>query len=72
MLTLDPAANQSYGVHEECIRVVPQKDRPSKMGWATVSLNFIVTEKVKQKEKTEEFVSNQRIHTQNPDKQLIQ
>lgn len=33
------------------------------MGQATLLLNFLGTEKVKQKEKTKEFVSNERTHT---------
>lgn len=56
---------------------LPHKDAPSKSRWATILPNFIDTEKVKQNENMEEFVSNEREKKHNeteknnsPDKEL--
>ena len=59
MVMPDPA-HQSHWPHTDWTRMLPHKDTPSRLGWVNVSPNFIETEKVKQNEKTEEFVSIER------------
>ena len=44
----------------DCTAMLPFEDTPSRAGKVTLSPNFTEGEKVKQNEKTEGFVSNER------------
>ena len=61
MLTSDPALPPKPLYTHELHRTFPYKDTHSRPGQVTVSTNLIETEKVKQNEKTEEFVTNEGI-----------
>ena len=60
LLTLDPALPPKPPGTHRMHRDTPTQDTPSRPGYMTVSPNFIGTKKVKQNEKTEEYVPNGR------------
>ena len=55
-------SQQTHWAHTDCIGMLPHKDTPLRPG--CVSPYFIETEKVKQSEKTEEFVSKEKTRKQ--------
>ena len=62
------AIHQSHWAHIDCIGMLPLKDPPfQELAQVSVSCNFIETEKDKQNEKTEKFVSVERTG-ENPEK----
>ena len=58
LLTSDQLSHQSQTA--DCIGTLPQKHTLSRPGLITIPCNFIETEKVKQKHKREDYVSNKK------------
>lgn len=63
MLPLDPVLPPKPLGTQRLHRVLPHKDMPSRLGSVNASPNFIETEKIKQDEKIEDYVSNERTTT---------
>ena len=51
-------SSQSHWAHTNCMGMLSEKDTSSRLKEVTLSSNFIETEKVRQKEETEECVPN--------------